>query len=215
MPKIIPELRERIVEIAEDLYAKNSYTEIDMRKISQLCGIAVGTLYNYFPNKQALFVSIFEKSWDRQVQNIQKVINSNISTVNKLERVIGKLYRDLIKYKGIGEECFEREIFVRERDKMIMLKNVFNQLFKRINEMVTGLIQELSREQGVILADGDIKRLSCIMLYSLPGMAMHFPGQEKDNVNCILETIHSYIKEKAVCNIKSKHCSEDDVDEEQ
>lgn len=37
-----------------------SYKELSMNKIAEQCDMAVGTLYNYFPSKNAILIHIIE-----------------------------------------------------------------------------------------------------------------------------------------------------------
>lgn len=52
MPKIIKNLEEKIFNNAQKLFCENGYENVDMKTIAENCSIAVGTLYNYFPNKK-------------------------------------------------------------------------------------------------------------------------------------------------------------------
>ena len=49
MPKIIENLEEEIAKISLKLFKENPYQNVSMRKIASEVGIAVGTLYNYYP----------------------------------------------------------------------------------------------------------------------------------------------------------------------
>ena len=62
MPKIIENLDEEISKTALELFRDNSYQNVSMRKIASEVGIAVGTLYNYYPNKWELYIEAFEES---------------------------------------------------------------------------------------------------------------------------------------------------------
>lgn len=190
MPKIIPELHEKIVETAEVLYVNNSYAEIDMRKIANACGIAVGTLYNYFPNKEELFTKIFEKSWAKRIEKLQEATRSNRTTLGKLEDILGLIYDDMVQYKGIGNDCFERDIYIREIDKMILLKRMFDDVISRISAIITELLEAVSREEELNIKEENLKRLSITLLFSLPGLMKFFPNKE-ENIQFLIQRIIS------------------------
>ena len=44
MPKIIKDVKLKILNTAHDLFTNNSYENVDIRKIGKECGIAVGTI---------------------------------------------------------------------------------------------------------------------------------------------------------------------------
>ena len=50
--------RRRIVHAAMDLLAEHGYDEIQMRDVAVGAGVALGTLYRYFPSKEQLFAHV-------------------------------------------------------------------------------------------------------------------------------------------------------------
>ena len=54
--------RQRIVDQALSLFAEHGYERTSVRMIADAAGISQGLLYNYFDNKQALLLAIFEAS---------------------------------------------------------------------------------------------------------------------------------------------------------
>lgn len=60
MPKIIKNLKEKILISAMELFNDFKYKDVTMSGIAKKTGIAVGTLYNYYPNKK-IFLWMFSK----------------------------------------------------------------------------------------------------------------------------------------------------------
>ncbi len=52
------ERRQRILEAAMDLFARQGFHRTSTRQIAQAVGVAEGTLFNYFPTKTALLVAV-------------------------------------------------------------------------------------------------------------------------------------------------------------
>ena len=52
------ERERRIVKAAEKLFVRKGYTKVAMEDVATGAGLAVGTLYNYFPSKSALLLAI-------------------------------------------------------------------------------------------------------------------------------------------------------------
>ncbi len=57
MPKIVnhEQYRQELLHKSFDLFAERGYGSITMRQIAQGLGVSTGTLYHYFPSKEALF----------------------------------------------------------------------------------------------------------------------------------------------------------------
>lgn len=50
--------RRTILEAAYDLFLEQGYTATSMRQIAERAGLAVGGIYNHFPNKEAIFAEL-------------------------------------------------------------------------------------------------------------------------------------------------------------
>lgn len=63
MPKIVnhEQYRKELLSKCFDLFAAKGYAAITMRQISAGLKVSTGTLYHYFPNKQALFEQLVEE----------------------------------------------------------------------------------------------------------------------------------------------------------
>ena len=63
MPKIISDLQEKILKEAKRQVFENGYTNMTIRSVAQECGIASGTIYNYYPSKDYLIASFILNDW--------------------------------------------------------------------------------------------------------------------------------------------------------
>ena len=63
MPKIVDhdQYRQELLSKCFDLFAQKGYGALTMRQISQHLNVSTGTLYHYFPSKQALFEQLVEE----------------------------------------------------------------------------------------------------------------------------------------------------------
>jgi AcrR family transcriptional regulator len=59
-----------ILRAADQVFRDSGYERAEMRTIAQRAGIAVGTIYNYFPNKWGLFLRILYDKWDKVEQQV-------------------------------------------------------------------------------------------------------------------------------------------------
>lgn len=63
MPKIVDheQYRKELLDKCFDLFAQKGYGSITMRQIAEGLGVSTGTLYHYFPSKQALFEQLAQE----------------------------------------------------------------------------------------------------------------------------------------------------------
>lgn len=70
MPKIIEGAREKIIQVARQRLFKNGYLHMSLREVAKESGIATGTIYNYFPSKEALVACLMMEDWDKAKEEI-------------------------------------------------------------------------------------------------------------------------------------------------
>ena len=63
MPKILESMREQLLETARRQIERNGYGKTTIRSVAAECGIAVGTVYNYFPSKDMLIATFVSEDW--------------------------------------------------------------------------------------------------------------------------------------------------------
>ena len=56
-----PETAERILDAAEDCFARKGYAGTTLRDVADRVGIRIPSLYNHFPNKGALYSAVLER----------------------------------------------------------------------------------------------------------------------------------------------------------
>jgi len=126
MPKIIKDLRPQIKRTALEEFETIGYEAVTMRKLAGKVGIGVGTLYNYFSNKEDLFEEILLESWQATADKIKSNLDSDIKTI------ISILYDDIVDRKGLGGYVIQFEI----NDTIIdsPLKELFHQLILDLSD---------------------------------------------------------------------------------
>lgn len=69
MPKVVDhdQYRRELLGKCFDLFAAKGYGAVTMRQIAQGLDVSTGTLYHYFPNKEALFCQLIEEQTQRDI----------------------------------------------------------------------------------------------------------------------------------------------------
>lgn len=73
MPKIIENLEDRLIREAERQIAQSGYGAVTVRSIAKGCGVGVGTVYNYFPSKEAIIATLLLADWKSRIGTIRAV----------------------------------------------------------------------------------------------------------------------------------------------
>ena len=70
MPKIVKDLRDRAIREARRILTAPENTAFTMRGVAAACGVAAGTLYNYFPSKEYLIGCVVLEDWQAAVDEM-------------------------------------------------------------------------------------------------------------------------------------------------
>ena len=71
MPKQIEHLSDQLLAETGRQLADRGYARTTIRSVAQACGIAVGTVYNYFPSKEMLVASFVSRDWQQRLSAME------------------------------------------------------------------------------------------------------------------------------------------------
>ena len=72
MPKIIENLREKLIDEAKHQITINGYESVTIRSIAKGCEIGLGTFYNYFKSKDMLIATFLFEDWKDRITHINE-----------------------------------------------------------------------------------------------------------------------------------------------
>ncbi|WP_277586670.1 TetR/AcrR family transcriptional regulator [Psychrobacillus antarcticus] len=78
----------QIIDAAIIVIAENGYHQSQVSKIAKQAGVADGTIYLYFKNKEEILVSVFEEKMEIFAENLKEIIQQDISSSEKLYKMI-------------------------------------------------------------------------------------------------------------------------------
>ena len=105
MPKIIENLESRLITEACRQIKEAGYGATTMRSIAKACGVGVGTVYNYFPSKDALLASHLLADWNECVT----AINAVSTYSDSCKPVLHCIYDQLLSYTQRHQAIFHDE----------------------------------------------------------------------------------------------------------
>jgi AcrR family transcriptional regulator len=76
--------RAALMQAAVRVFAEKGYYAATIRDVVNAAEVAIGTFYFYFPDKETLFVHLYEETADFLLQAIQQGINSRVTLPKQL-----------------------------------------------------------------------------------------------------------------------------------
>ena len=105
MPKIIENLPQRLLDEARRQIGESGFSAMTIRSVAKGCGVGVGTVYNYYPSKEALVASFMLEDWQACVAAIQ----SCAAEAPSLEPVLYTIYEKLRLFMEQYDPIFRDE----------------------------------------------------------------------------------------------------------
>lgn len=81
------ELRNKIINAAEELFAESGYQNISMRKIANKIEYSLPTIYQFFKNKADILFYIYNKNNGRLLNIFQEISNKNCNPIERLKNM--------------------------------------------------------------------------------------------------------------------------------
>lgn len=89
---------EEILEVALLIAKKEGVDKLSIRKLASACGIAVGSVYNYYPDKESLVTALAETFWNHIFSDQDKLYRQGMGFTQFLEWYYSYLYTKMSPY---------------------------------------------------------------------------------------------------------------------
>ncbi len=127
----------QIIDAAVIAIAESGYHQAQVSKIAKQAGVADGTIYLYFKNKEDILISLFEEKMAVFVENLQKIIKDGNSASEKLGQMIENHFRVLSSDHHLATVT---QLELRQSNKEIRLK--INVVLKEYLKLLDQIIIE-------------------------------------------------------------------------
>ena len=141
----------QIIDAAVIVIAENGYHQAQVSKIAKQAGVADGTIYLYFKNKEDILISLFEEKMGEFVEKIEEKIAGKVTAEEKLLMMIETHFQLLFEDHHMA---IVTQLELRQSNKELRL---------RINEVLRGYLQVIDKiilegkETGEFSSDLDVR----------------------------------------------------------
>lgn len=156
MPKLIENAKENLIIEGRKTLIEKNYKELNIRDISKNCGIAIGTFYNYFPNKEEFVSEIFMDDWKNTLDLVDILIPSDKSLMDKLNEIYISLQSFLDKYISIFYEMAKTKGYEGKS------KYGMNDFFKKMYKLL-----QYEKSNGNLKSTLDLNELTHFIISNL------------------------------------------------
>ena len=125
----------QIIDAAVIAIAENGYHQAQVSKIAKQAGVADGTIYLYFKNKEDILISVFQEKMGVFVDNLQDIIKNGSSSSEKLAQMIENHFKVLSNDRHLATVT---QLELRQSNKEIRLKinAILKEYLKLLDEIL-------------------------------------------------------------------------------
>jgi len=109
----------QIIDAAVIAIAENGYHQAQISKIAKQAGVADGTIYLYFKNKEDILISVFQEKMGVFVESLKEIIQNGESSTDKLSKMIDNHFNVLAKDRHLATVT---QLELRQSNKELRLK---------------------------------------------------------------------------------------------
>ena len=145
MPKIIKNPEDRILQAAGKRLLDKDLSSFSLRGIAADCGIAVGTIYNYFKDKESLMAAVMVQDWMDALEDTRKELAQAQSLQEGLLHICRGIRNFCLRYQKVWSS------YSAGGDFSTRYRMRHELLLSQITEMIKGLYQHPEiREEEII-----------------------------------------------------------------
>lgn len=130
MPKIIPDLEASLIQAARKSLLDSESHDISIRDLARECGTAVGTVYNYFPSKEALIAKAMMGDWLECCRSMKEDAGVEDRPLDAIRATVAALRRFTSRYAPMWKK------YAVEQKTPVNLETRHNQIIAEISEAV-------------------------------------------------------------------------------
>ena len=128
---------QQIIEAAVKVIAENGYHASQVSKIAKAAGVADGTIYLYFRNKEDILVSVFEEKMGQFIEKIAKATSEQADSNTKLKTLIQMHFQQLEDNHHLAVVT---QLELRQSNYSLRLQ--INKVLKPYLNIIDGIIEE-------------------------------------------------------------------------
>lgn len=150
-----PEKYRKILNAAVRVFAKKGFYHARVSEIAREAGVADGTIYLYFQNKDDILISLFEEGMNRVIQDVRSQIDEVDDPLEKIRR-FARAHLALIESNKEMAEIIQVEL----RQSTKFMKEYHNERFYEYLGLISQIVKD-GQQRGVIRSDvspGIVKR---------------------------------------------------------
>ena len=136
MPKIIENLPQKLAQEAQRQIMESGYSAVTIRSVAKACGVGVGTVYNYYPSKDALVAQFMLADWESCISAIKACAD----TAKGHEPVLWSIY------EGLTQFMQRHEVILRDENAAASFSGTSGKYHELLRSQLSAPLRKFCRD---------------------------------------------------------------------
>jgi AcrR family transcriptional regulator len=175
-----------ILEAAAHIVATGGLAAFNTNAVAQRAGVSIGSLYQYFPNKDALMVALIQRGQASQLETVAHAVRSAPANA-RLPEVVRLLVRAAMQHhldNSLLATAIDHE------EARLPIQDILDHNLFEAGQLVRGLLQRHADEIGPVNLDHATRTLPALVRAVTDAWANLSPSQlevaEEESVRAVL-----------------------------
>jgi len=166
----------QIIDAAVVVIAENGYHQAQVSKIAKQAGVADGTIYLYFKNKESILISLFEEKMGNFTEKIREKIEGKPDAISKLLMLVKTHFYEMSKDSHLA---IVMQLEVRQTNIDLRLR--INEVLKEYLHIIDSILNE-GIKSGLFDQQLDIRTARQMIFGTIDEVLTHWvmTGQKQD-----------------------------------
>jgi len=141
MPKIVDHdaYRKELLSKCFDLFAEQGYGLITMRQIAQGLKVSTGTLYHYFPSKEAIFEQLMERMAQQDISQVIETLKDTETVGERIEIAFAFIEENRDRFEK--QTLLMADYYQHQQRQKGARSKVIQQIEEQIKELVMNVMK--------------------------------------------------------------------------
>jgi len=137
----VTQRRQELLAAAARVFEQHGYAATTIDAIAAAANVSKGSVYNYFPSKDALFEAVFEHAAETFHSEVRQRIAGQLSATQKIERILEYWSEGLVSIQSLGRLTLEFWA-TAARERLGPIAEALERSFMDHRTLLEGIIRE-------------------------------------------------------------------------
>lgn len=137
-PNVSEERKHQILNAAEEVFSQKGLDDTRMDDIADQTGLSKGTLYLYFKSKDDLIIAIFDRMFQRELNQFDSLLRTDLGAEELLDRFTEAMIREVKLMLRLVPLAYE---FMAMAFRSKFIQEAFKRYLNRFAEVLVPMIQ--------------------------------------------------------------------------